>query len=199
MVKTIFLMLVSGTIGYFFHRLQKEKSRLIYYIQHISDFNITIDPTPTIPAKRDVPLYTHTLIIRNNGNKTAEDIEVRHLFLPLHVSILPKAKLDGLKIDRKNGGGTIYIKDIVPQEQVTIAYLDTYPYAPKNIFATVVKSKDGFAKAQSMVLYPWLPKWALRFSQLLLYLGLLFIVFILYKLWPSLIIICQKLIDLIVK
>lgn len=199
MIETIFLMVISGFIGYFFNKLQKEKSRLIYFIQHISDFNITIEPTPANPTKRDIPLYTHTLIIRNNGNKIAEDIEVRHIFLPRHISILPKVKLKDYRIERKNGGGTIFIKDIVPNEQVTVAYLDEYPYTPQSIFATVVKSKDGFAKAQPVVLYPWLPKWAIRFSQLLLYLGLLFIIFIIYKLWPYFADIVGKLGDIILK
>lgn len=199
MIKTIFLMIISGVIGYFFNRLQKEKSKLIYYIQHISNFNVTIDPISANPVKREIPLYTYSLIIKNNGNKIAEDIEIRHLFLPRHISIFPKAKLEGHRIERKNGGGTIFIKDIVPNEQVTIAYLDEYPYAPQSIFATVVKSKDGFARAQSMVLYPWLPKWARRFSQLLLYLGLLFIIFIIYKLWPYFIEIVRKLGTIILK
>ena len=197
MLKTIFLMVISGVIGYFFNKLQKEKSKLIYYIQHISDFKITLEPTPDYPLQKEIPLYTHTLVIRNNGNRAAEDVEVRHVFLPRHVSISPKEK--EFKIERKNGGGTIFIKDIVPNEQVTIAYLYEYPYDPKLIFATVVKSKDGFAKPQPMVLYPLLPKWAVRFSQFLLYMGLLFLIFIVYKLWPYLVQIFQRAMDIILK
>lgn len=65
-------------IGAFFNNLLEKRDQLIAYIGHISSFKLDSSDDRPDP----VWVYTHAIIVRNNGRKTAENVRIGHAYLP---------------------------------------------------------------------------------------------------------------------
>jgi hypothetical protein len=179
-MERIFWLLLGYIVNHIFILLRRQRSNIVYFIQSISHFNINLPASGVNPA-RTIPLYTHTLFIRNNGNRTANNIEITHpVYLPNHITINPQDI--NTTIDRANR--IIRFPILRPNEVVTISYLDDFPYTLESIFATRVRSNEGFGIFQPVMLYPMPPRWALRLTYLLMFLGVLFILLTVYKFLP---------------
>lgn len=157
-VSPILTLIASAIITQYAER----KSKLISYIGHISNFNITgQDKNP------DTKVFTHSVIIRNAGKKTAKDIKIGHHYLPLHIDFLPQARH---KIEREQNPPEIIIDSLVPKEQITISYLYVDPYRVDDIHS-YIKSDDGFAKEIKVIPTIQYPKSFLNVLRVLMFAG----------------------------
>ncbi|MFH0940540.1 MAG: hypothetical protein V1840_01645 [Candidatus Omnitrophota bacterium] len=168
--------------------LNEKKVKLIYYIHNISYFEITIDskqPTldGSIPVPQKIHLYSHYIFIKNTGNLSAQNIEVKHAHLPKYLTVLPSETVS--EVDRENE--IVRITQIRPKEEISISYLDDYAYRIDDIFKTIVKSDAGYAKGVPVAISQIYSKRVIRLLGILVIFGILFVLYLLYFLMPYLI------------
>jgi hypothetical protein len=94
MLRAVLLVIVGIAIDHILKKFFKEKARLVYYLQDISDHDVqlpirTPSPTEPNPPTQTYRIYTHSIIIINNGDRAAHNVEVAHAFLPDHITINP--------------------------------------------------------------------------------------------------------------
>lgn len=137
------------------------KPRLITYLVHASAIPLN-DASNT-------QVNTHSIVVRNTGRKTANNVRIGHNWLPIGYQISPNVSYQVLgKVD---GPAEILIPTLVPGEQINIAYL----YFPPNTFGLVnsyTKSDEGMAKVVNIIPTPQASKWAIYFVWLLMLTGL---------------------------
>ncbi len=187
MIKFLIGIFLGAVIQNLVARYLKERARLVYYLQNISDHDVqlpvrtpsNIEPNPPVQTFR---IYTHSITIRNNGERIANNVEVTHAFLPRHITINPSNIQ--FTIDRERR--IIRFNSIVPNQMITIGYLDFMLYTVEQIYATSVRSDEGFARPLRMTQYPVMPRWFNIIVWILLIIGILTVIFIGYKLVPYL-------------
>lgn len=202
MANSILLLIIGGFITYIVHNLLKERGRVIYYLQHYSNFQITIPPPiddKGVPVgnSRKLPSFGCTVFIENQGNKTAKNIQIIHEFAPVNYLVIPKTKF--YKEDRPLQGGLIIVlDDLTPKEVISISYIE---FDEKFIRASlpIVKTESGYAKMQSVRLFPVYSKWVYKTLHVLLVLGIIFLIKICVDLAPYASVFFQKLFDIIFK
>jgi hypothetical protein len=150
------LLVIGALINRYFER----RPKLITYYGHTSAFRLRT------PEQSEV--FTHSIVIRNAGRKSASNIAVGHNFFPRDYQIFPAIAHEIRKVP--DSADEIFIPLLVPGEQITISYLYWPPvtYAQVN---TYVKSDDGFAKVLRVIPTPQSPKWVLATIWALVTLG----------------------------
>ena len=200
MIKFIIGVFLGAVIQNLVARWLRERARLIYYIQSvlvhsIQDIPVPVrPPTPAEPTPPKVPLIisTHSITIRNNGRRAAQNVEVIHTtYLPRTVTVFPP-DVD-FTIDRNHR--IIRFPTLVPNQQITIGYFDVAAYTFQDILNTQVRSEEGFARQMAMTQNPIMPKWFNRTVLGLLFLGISAVIFIVYKLSPQIIKACTWLFE----
>ncbi len=167
---------LGAVITNFVERWLRERSQLVYYLQVILNHNVQLNSTPP----QTILLCTHSIAIQNNGGRAANNVEVIHVFLPQHITVNPPDVQH--TVDRQRG--VIRFNTIVPRQLITIGYLNETVYTPQQIFATSVRSDEGFARPLAMTQNPVMSRWFNRTVIVVFFLGILAIVFIGYKLSP---------------
>jgi len=163
-------------IGWVKIKLDWKGSRLSYYVSNIADFIVKSSD----PEKQDTKIYTHSINIKNNGNVSAEQVDVSHRLLPLDYHITPCLEHEILN------NRVVRFKNISPGEIVTISYLYFSSLTPHQIHE-YVRSKDGYARHVGMILNPIYPRW---FNILILgfmILGLIFLGMFIWWIMPVII------------
>ncbi len=127
--------LITLIIGALIRHYSERRSKLISYIGHVSTFSLN-DESRTL-------VFTHSIIVRNAGRKTATNIRLGHNVMPPNVSLYPNIPYKIEKYTR--GRSEIVIPQLVPKEQVTISYL-YFPPTTLNLINSYTKSDEGFAK-----------------------------------------------------
>ena len=153
--------IIAGICGFFIRPLFEKKPKLIAYFGHIAAFN------STLPDNRKLHIHTHSVIIRNNGALPANNIKIRHAYLP-DFKIYPPVEYS--IIDLENNYKEILIPKLISKEQLTISYLYFPPIIASQIHEGI-KSDEGFAKVLNVLPTPQLPKWQLRIVQTLFLIG----------------------------
>src|SRR6266700_987663 len=138
----------------------ERRPKLITYYGHTSAFRLRT------PEQTEV--FTHSIVIRNAGRRSATNVAVRHNFFQRDYQIFPATAHEIRKVP--DSADEIFIPVLVPGEQITISYLYWPPvtYAQVN---TYVKSDDGFAKVLRVIPTPQSPKWLLAAIWALMTLG----------------------------
>lgn len=172
-VAPIVVSLITLFVGVIVKRAIERKPRLIYYIGHVSSF--------TLRNYGETQVFTHSIVIRNYGKKSAEDVKIGHNYLPNDFTIFPSTEYEIVNLDE--GKKEIKIANFVPKEQITVSYL-YFPTITWDQINTYVKHKEGFGKAITMIPTQLLPKWLLRILVVLLFLGVYGLVHILFEIIP---------------
>jgi len=152
----VVLLVIGALVNRYFER----RPRLITYYGHTSAFRLR--------TAEQSEVFTHSIVIRNAGRKSATNVAVGHNFFPRDYQIFPAISHEIRKVS--DVGDEIFIPVLVPGEQITISYLYWPPvtYAQVN---TYVKSDDGFAKVLRVIPTPQSPKWLLATIWALVTLG----------------------------
>jgi len=142
----VVLLVVGALVNRYFER----RPKLITYYGHTSAFRLRT------PEQTEV--FTHSIVIRNAGRRSATNVAVGHNFFPRDYQIFPATAHEIRKVP--DSADEIFIPVLVPGEQITISYLYWPPvtYAQVN---TYVKSDDGLAKVLRVIPTPQAPKWLL--------------------------------------
>ncbi|GBE16211.1 hypothetical protein BMS3Abin15_00023 [bacterium BMS3Abin15] len=170
-ISPIIILLVSALIKHYTER----RSKLVSFIGHISSF--------TLSGENQTLIFTHSIVVRNAGRKSANNVRVGHNFLPPNIQIYPSIKHS---IEENPGScAEIIFPILVPKEQVTISYLYFPPVTWDQVNA-YTKSDDGFAKNIDVIPMPQPSKLVIAIVWLLMFIGASFVVYWLIKLLPFL-------------
>ncbi len=152
----IALLIIGALINRYFER----RPKLITYYGHISAFRLRTPEQPEV--------FTHSIVIRNAGRKSATNVTIGHNYFPRDYQIFPAIAHEVRKVP--DSADEIVIPILVPQEQITISYLYWPPvtYAQIN---TYVKSDDGLAKVLNVIPTPQASKWLVVSAWILVALG----------------------------
>jgi|SRR5665213_1145172 len=148
-------------LGAWITRWFEKRPALTSYFSHVSAFKFTANDG----SKSDI--YTHSVVLRNAGRKTATNVKLRHSVLP-NFQISPP--VDYRVIDLVDGAKEILIPTMVPNEQITIDYLYFPPLTYTNVNAGI-KSDEGFAREISVLLQRQYPAWFNGSVAILLFVG----------------------------
>jgi hypothetical protein len=149
-------------LGAWINRWFEKRPALTSYFGHVSAFKYTLD------AGQKMDIYTHSVVLRNAGRKTANNVRLKHATLP-NFQIVPP--VDHTVVDLADGAKEILIPTMVPSEQITVSYLYFPPLTYSNVNAGI-KSDEGFATQIPVLLQRQYPKWMSRLSIILLLVGL---------------------------
>lgn len=129
----------------------EKRPNLISYYGHVAEFLVSGDTVA-------MDVYTHSVIVRNNGKKTAFNVRLGHNFLP-DFKIYPKVGYTVFEVP--NGGKEIVFPTLVANEQVTVSYIYYPPLTASQINA-YTKSDEGAARIITMLPQPQSPAWLVR-------------------------------------
>jgi len=167
---TIVAPILTLFLGIAIKSLLERKPKLIAYFTHATSF-------PIQQGVINNQINTHGIIIRNAGEKTALDIRVRHRYLPEHFNVYPGVKY---KVEELPGGGKeIVFPKLVPNEQISIAYLYHPPVVYSQIHEGIVH-EGGFAIEVTALPTQIYPSWIIRSLWALLILGIATCIYIIY-------------------
>lgn len=121
-------------------KILETKPQLITYLVHAAAIPLT-----NIPNNPQVNEFvnSHSIVIRNVGKKTANNIRVGHYTLPTNFQLQPN--LSYQVTSTSNNGAEILIPTLVPSEQITISYLYFHPLYV-NLIHSYTKCDEGLAK-----------------------------------------------------
>jgi len=163
--------LITLIIGVLIKHYMERRSKIISYLGHVSSFTLN-DENRTL-------VFTHSIIVRNAGRKTATNIRLGHNLMPPNISLYPNIPY---RIENTTGGASeIIIPQLVPKEQVTISYL-YFPPDTWNKINSYTKSDEGFAKIINVIPMPKPAKLALGIVWLLMFIGASFLIYWLIRL-----------------
>lgn len=154
-------------LGIFITRIFQNKPKLIAHYGYISQHKIRLPENENIPT--EMIINTHAIVIRNNGNMPANNVQVSHDVLPDY-QIQPMVKYEVSNLP--DGGKEIVFPVLVAKESITISYLYFPPLNYKDIRHRI-KSNEGFAKTIDVIPARNLPAWLKGLLYLLLLIGLI--------------------------
>ncbi|GMT42499.1 MAG: hypothetical protein IEMM0002_0910 [bacterium] len=170
LLATIAAPVMAAVIGIALDRGFKKRPKLITYLGYISTFTLN-DEQHTI-------VFTHSIIVRNIGGKSATNVRVGHNALPDNFNLFPNIPYEVKKTP--GGGAEILIPILVPYEQITISYL----YFPPMLVADIndyTKHDDGFAQIINVLPTPQPSQQLILIYKALVLLGLILLIYILLK------------------
>ena len=163
--------LITLVVGVLIKHYTERRSKIISYLGHVSAF--------TLNDANRTPVFTHSIIVRNAGRKTATNIRLGHNVMPPNVSLYPNIPY---KVENtQEGASEIVIPQLVPKEQITISYL-YFPPTTWDKVNSYTKSDEGFAKIINVIPIPQPAKWALGIVWLLMFIGASFLIYWLIRL-----------------
>jgi hypothetical protein len=149
-VATIAAPIIAFFVGFAFNRWLERRPRLLYFMPHAAAVQINPPNGPPFMA------HTHSIVIRNAGKASANNVRLSHASLPANFTVFPSI---GYSIVQLPGGGTdLVFPKIVPGQQLTITYL-YFPPLVANQINTGCLSDEGFAKVITILWSPQLPLW----------------------------------------
>ncbi|KTD33836.1 hypothetical protein Lnau_2128 [Legionella nautarum] len=161
LVTAIAMPVISLFIGAGLNSFFEKRAKLITYIGHVSGIQLS---TPTGP----LIINTHSIVLRNNGRKTANDIHLGHYILP-DFQIQPDIEY---QVNTLPGGQKeIVIPKLVPKKEITITYL-YFPPNTWNQINTHLESDEGPIKVIRVLPTVQPPRWLVRILWFLIAYGL---------------------------
>lgn len=164
--------LLTAVVGLIAKRLFEARPKLITYLIHAS----------AIPLgdENKTSVNTHSVVVRNSGKRTANNVRIGHNFLPAF-QIYPQLSHEIIR--GSDNSAEIVIPTLVPGEQITISYL----YFPPNLWSQVhsyCKSDEMAARYINVIPAVQLTKLQLAAFWSLLFVGATTLVYwSIYWLW----------------
>lgn len=163
---------ITAVLGFIGKKYLEARPKLITYLVHASAIPFGED--------REVTVNTHSIVVRNSGERTAHSVRIGHNFLPAH-QIFPQVGHE--IVSGVNGAAEIVVPTLVPGEQVTISYL----YFPPRVWSEVhsyCKCDEMAAKYINIVPSPQLGKLQVAIMWGLIFVGASTLVYwTIYWLW----------------
>lgn len=136
-------------LGAWVTRWFEARPALVSYFGHVSAFKYILD------NGNKIDIFTHSVVLRNAGRKSATNVRIRHSQLP-SFEIYPPIQYE--VTDLPNGGKEILIPLMVPDESITISYMYFPPLDLTGVNAGI-RSDEGFAKPIPVLLQRQYPIW----------------------------------------
>jgi hypothetical protein len=174
---TIIGPLLAAAAAVALDRWLERRPKLISWLGHAS----AVRMPPAQPQGQPYDIYTHTVVVRNAGRRSANNMRLGHFHLP-NFSVFPAV---AHRVENVPGGGSeIIFPTLVPSEQVTITYL-YFPPVTYNQINSYAKSDEGMARIITMLPTPMQPMWLLRTAAVVLLLGVVMALYllVLFALW----------------
>jgi hypothetical protein len=152
--------IITAVVGFILKAYFEAKPKLVTYLVHASAIPLHDE------NKTDV--NTHSIVVRNAGKKTANNVRIGHNILPRSFQLYPQ--LTHEIITGPNDSAEILIPTLVPGEQVSISYL----YFPPVVWGQVhsyCKSDEVNAKYLNVAPSPQLSKMQLAAIWSLIFIG----------------------------
>lgn len=141
LVKDVAIPILILVIGIGLDRSLRRRPKLIAHYGHVSVFRSRPD------GKKPIDINTHSVVIRNEGNKTANNVKVMHDYLPDDINVFPSVEYSVRVLP--DGSKELIFPMLIPKEEITISYL-YYPPVTFDQIVTNVKSDEGAAKVISV-------------------------------------------------
>ncbi len=168
LVAEVAVPILTLFLGGWVTRWFEKRPVLTSYYGHVSAFKAT----GADGNKFDV--FTHSVVVRNTGRRSATNVRFRHATLP-SFQIFPA--IDYTLVDLPDGVRDIVIPVLLPNEEVTISYL----YFPPLIFAGVnagIRSDEGFAHQVPVLLQRQYPKTWTVIASIFFFIGAISILYL---------------------
>ncbi len=140
---------------------------LFSYFGHVSAFKYTP------PGGKQIDVYTHSVIVSNQGRRPATNVRLNHNVLP-DFTVSPTAVYSVQTLP--DGTHDILFPAIVPGEALTISYLYFPPVTWDRVNAGI-KFDEGFAQQIPVLLQRQYPRWVTITSTVLALVGLVAVVY----------------------
>jgi hypothetical protein len=181
-ISILFSVLIPGIILAVIQRnINKDGVKLNYYISNASQFNVPF--TDEQGNQKFNNFYIHTLTLRNNGNVTANNVDVSHFIWPLYHQVSPFLPNEIIADPATKFNKIIRFQNLGPGESVSISYIYTSPLLPHQCIE-YVRSSEGLASLMPVMLNRVFPNWFNRVVLVLCFIGLICIGLIVWKAMP---------------
>ncbi len=169
-VATIAAPMITLFVGVWVNRRFENRPHLVSYFGHVSSF------THTPATGQPFSVYTHSVVLRNAGRRSATNVRICHSVFP-DFNIWPQV---AYSVQQLPGGATeIVIPNLVPAEQITISYLYFPPVTVDQINAGI-RSDEGFAQTIPVLLQRQYPRWFNVTVAILMLIGVVSVVYLVY-------------------
>lgn len=168
-VATIASPIIALAIGAALNRAIESRPRVVSYLGHVSGIRLTRGDQP-------MQVNTHSVVLRNAGRKTANNVRLGHAVLP-DFQVFPDVEYR--IIDLPGGGKEIHFPRLVPKKQVTITYL-YFPPLTWGQVNTHVESDEGPVKVLNVLPTVQLPKFMIAILWMLVGYGVIGLVYTIY-------------------
>jgi len=169
-VATIAAPIMSLFVGVIIDRVIESRPKVVSYIGHVSGINLT----KTNPS---LSVNTHSIVVRNAGNKLETNIRIGHVELPDY-QIFPD--IDHEVKTLPSGQKEIVIPKLVPKKQITITYL-YFPPLTWQMVNTCIESDTGSVKILNVLPTVQLSKWMLLILWFLTGYGVIALIYSTYE------------------
>ncbi len=146
---------------------------LIAYIGFVADFHIKTDTNP-------VDIFTHSLVIRNQGKKVANNVRLGHFCLPPNYRVSPS--VDYSIETTSNGIKEILLPRLLPGEQITISYVYFDSIVTGKIH-NYVKSDEVLARVVKVLSVQQYPTWVNNCIRVFIFLGFCTAIYMAWRLF----------------
>ena len=174
----VFLQIASSIIavcvGAIVNKYLSKRERLIAYYGYIASYAID----SVVGGSEVTQIHTHSVVIRNNGNKTATNVRISHNVLS-NIKIFPETNFE--ITDLPSGGKELIIPRITPKKEYTISYLYFPPITYNDIIISAIESDAGSAKIINVRLQQIYPQWFNILCIFAIILGLIAFIYIVYE------------------
>jgi len=147
---TLSAPLITLFLGIAINRAIEKRARLISFLLHAT--GVPFQP----PTGEPFNVNSHTIVVRNAGRKAANNVRLRHHFLPENFTVFPAVNYQVLQLE--NTAREIVLPTLVPNEQILVTYLYFSPITFSQI-NSYTKSDEGFAKIVNVLPSPQPSKW----------------------------------------
>lgn len=138
--------ILTVILGVLLQKYTQDRPRLINYLVHAS----------AIPLRNaeNGAVNVHSIMVRNTGKRTANNVRIGHYFLPQSYALQPQLQHE---VINQEGGpeAEILIPTLVPNEQVNISYL-YFPPVTWNQIHSYCKSDESSAENVNVIPTPQL-------------------------------------------
>lgn len=155
-------------VGAWVNRRFESHPALYSYFGHVSAFKYTP------PGGKQIDVYTHSVVVSNQGRRPATNVRLNHNVLP-DFTISPTAVYSIQTLP--DGTRDILIPAIVPGEALTISYLYFPPVTWDQVNAGI-KFDEGFAHQIPVLLQRQYPRWVTTTLTLLALVGLVAVLYV---------------------
>lgn len=146
LVAKIAMPIFTLFLGVLVNHLLENREKLVVYLGHSASHRLQ----PTEDDKPPVIVNTHSVVLKNNGRKSAQNVRLGHNHLP-NVNVFPDIEYEVKELP--GGGKEIVFPVITPKKEINISYLYYEPIRWQSI-NTHIESDAGPAKVVPVLLQP---------------------------------------------